>query len=43
MDEKVKKYFLDIKEAVFSIETYLGEKRDFKVYVGNKMLRRAVE
>lgn len=43
MDEKVMKYLFDIKEAAFSIESYLGEKRDFKEYSNNKMLRRAVE
>ena len=42
MDE-VKKYLYDIQESICSIETYLGEKRNFKVYQENKMLRRAVE
>jgi uncharacterized protein with HEPN domain len=43
MDNKIKKYLFDIKESVDSIENYLGDKRDFNVYIGNKMLRRAVE
>jgi uncharacterized protein with HEPN domain/predicted nucleotidyltransferase len=38
-----KKYLFDIKESIDSIENYLGEKRDFSVYVSNKMLRRAIE
>ena len=43
MDDIVQKYLLDIKESVLSIEIYLGNKRDFKAYLCNKMLRRAVE
>ena len=43
MDDIVQKYLLDIKESVLSIEIYLGNKRDFKAYLSNKMLRRAVE
>ena len=43
MDNEIKKYFYDIKESIESIETYLGEKRDFTIYQGNKMLRRAIE
>jgi uncharacterized protein with HEPN domain len=42
MDE-VKKYLFDINESILSIENYLGEKRDFNVYLQNKMLRRAIE
>ena len=40
---EIKKYLFDIQESIDSIEKYLGEKRDFKVYVADKMLRRAVE
>jgi uncharacterized protein with HEPN domain len=43
MDDEVKKYLFDIQEAISSIETYLGEKRDYHLYRANKMLRRAVE
>lgn len=41
--DEVKKYLLDIQIAIKSIEDYLGEKREFKVYQANKMLRRAIE
>jgi uncharacterized protein with HEPN domain len=43
MDIEIKKYLFDIKESIDSIEKYLGDKRDFKIYLANKMLRRAVE
>jgi len=43
MVEEIKKYLFDINEAILSIESYLGEKRDFNIYLENKMLRRAVE
>ena len=43
MVEEIKKYLFDINEAILSIESYLGEKRDFNIYLKNKMLRRAVE
>ena len=43
MDNEIKKFLFDIQESIESIEKYLGEKRDFKVYMANKMLRRAVE
>ena len=43
MEVEIKKFLYDIYESIESIETYLGEKRDFKVYMNNKMLRRAVE
>ena len=43
MDEQIKKYLYDIQEAISSIFSYLGEKRDFNLYLDNKMLRRAVE
>lgn len=38
MDDIVQKYLLDIKESVLFIETYLGNKRDLKTYLSNKML-----
>ena len=43
MKNEIKKFLFDIKESIDSIEDYLGSKRDFNVYQGNKMLRRAVE
>ena len=43
MKNEINKFLYDIKESIDSIENYLGDKRDFKVYQNNKMLRRAVE
>lgn len=43
MKLEIKKFLFDIKESIASIEDYLGETRDFNVYISDKMLRRAVE
>lgn len=43
MDLEVKKFLFDIKESIGSIEEYLGDKRDFNIYIADKMLRRAIE
>ncbi|KAA6329275.1 hypothetical protein EZS27_021902 [termite gut metagenome] len=43
MDSDIKKYLYDIHESLNSIEDYLGVKRDFNIYIENKMLRRAIE
>jgi len=43
MELEIKKYLFDIRESINSIENYLGDKRDFNVYISDKMLRRAVE
>ena len=43
MELEIKKFLFDIQESIDSIETYLGDKRDFKVYLSDKMLRRAIE
>lgn len=43
MSLEMKKLLVDIQESIDSIENYLGKQRDFNVYIGNKMLRRAVE
>lgn len=43
MDLDIKKYLFDIQESINSIEIFLGNKRDFNVYIADKMLRRAVE
>lgn len=43
MNDEVKKYLYDISESIDSIEKYLDGKRDFNIYLSNKMLRRAIE
>jgi uncharacterized protein with HEPN domain len=43
MNNEIKKYLFDIQDSIDSIQQYLGDKRDFSVYMANKMLRRAVE
>lgn len=43
MEIEIKKFLFDINESIISIENYLGEKRDYNIYVTNKMLRRAIE
>jgi uncharacterized protein with HEPN domain len=43
MDIEIKKYLFDIRESIDSIEKFLGNRRDFNVYLADKMLRRAVE
>jgi len=43
MELEIKKFLFDIRESIESIENYLGDKRDFNVYMSDKMLRRAVE
>jgi uncharacterized protein with HEPN domain len=43
MDIEIKKFLFDIYESISSIEQYLGDKRDFNVYMADKMMRRAVE
>ena len=40
---EIKRYLFDIQDSIESIEKYLGDKRDFKVYLDDKMLRRAIE
>jgi uncharacterized protein with HEPN domain len=43
MDIEIKKYLFDIQESIDSIETFLGDRHDFNIYIADKMLRRAVE
>jgi len=43
MELEIKKFLYDIRESIESIENYLGDKRNFNVYLSDKMLRRAVE
>ena len=38
MRDKINKYLFDIEEAIDSIYSYLGEKRDFGEYQKNKQL-----
>ncbi|MEA1898325.1 MAG: hypothetical protein U9N53_11770 [Bacteroidota bacterium] len=42
MKTKIKKFLLDIFESIESIEDFLGDKRDFNIYISDKMLRRAI-
>jgi uncharacterized protein with HEPN domain len=43
MDNEIKKQLYDIQESIDSIQEFLGDRRDFSVYMADKMLRRAVE
>jgi uncharacterized protein with HEPN domain len=43
MEIEIRKFLFDIFESINSIESYLGEKRDFNIYQSDKMLRRAIE
>ena len=43
MDEYIFKCLHDVQESIFSIDTFLGGKRNFVEYKSNKLLRRAVE
>ncbi len=43
MKLEIRKFLYDIKESIESIENFLGDKRDFNIYIADKMLRRAVE
>jgi len=36
MDIEIKKYLFDVKESIDSIESYLGDKRDFNLYLADK-------
>lgn len=42
MELEIKKYLYDIQESIDSIEQYLSNKKDFNIYLSDKMLRRAV-
>ncbi|RAI83840.1 hypothetical protein LV83_04153 [Algoriphagus yeomjeoni] len=39
MVDQIKKYLYDIQESIDSIHKYLGEKRNFKVYLADKTLK----
>src|ERR1035437_8049160 len=43
MQLEIKKYLFDIQESINSINEFLGDKRDFKEYTDNKLLRRGIE
>ena len=43
MTENIKKWLLDVKEAIETIEIFLGDERNFFNYRSNLMLKRAVE
>ena len=43
MKREIKKYLFDIKEAIESINDYLGDSRDYQKYQANKLLRRGIE
>ena len=43
MKREINKYLFDIKTSIDSINNFLGEKRDFVEYQGNKLLRRGIE
>ncbi len=43
MELKIQKYLFDILLSINSIEDYLGNTRNFNIYLTNKQLRRAVE
>jgi uncharacterized protein with HEPN domain len=43
MQPEIQKLLLDILESIEAIEDYLGEERDFLVFMKQKMMRRAVE
>jgi len=43
MQLKIQKYLFDIQISIDSIYEYLGQQRNFDVYLANKQLRRSVE
>jgi uncharacterized protein with HEPN domain len=43
MKREVKKYLYDIRTSIESINSYLGENRNFFEYQSNKLLRRGIE
>ncbi|MDR1723939.1 MAG: DUF86 domain-containing protein [Tannerella sp.] len=43
MELEINKYLFDIQQSILAIESYLGEQRDFNIYMSNQMLRRAIE
>jgi len=43
MQLEILTYLHDIQTSIDSIFDYLGEKRDFNIYLSNKLLRRGIE
>ena len=43
MQHRIAKYLFDIQESINSIDSFIGQNKDFNEYVKNKLLRRAVE
>lgn len=43
MKDEIKKNLYDVDVSINSIFEYLGDKQDFKEYLNNKLLRRAIE
>jgi len=43
MQREIKKYLLDIKESIDSINNFIGGKKNYNDYKADKLLRRAVE
>ena len=43
MQLEIQKFLYDILTSINSIEEFLGNMRDFKVYQSNKLLRRGIE
>ena len=43
MQLEILKYLHDIKTSIDSIDEYLGEDKDFNIYLSNKLLRRGIE
>jgi uncharacterized protein with HEPN domain len=43
MQHSIEMYLLDIMNSIDSINEYLGDERNFKIYESNKLLRRGVE
>ena len=43
MQLEIQKYLFDIQSSINSINEYLGDKKDFNVYLNNKLLRRGIE
>lgn len=43
MELEIRKNLYDIQTSINSIEEYLEGKRDFSLYLSNKLLRRGIE
>lgn len=41
MDNEIIKYLFDIQESIDSIQKYLGDRRDFKIYMAPRWCRSA--